>query len=101
MKTVTVPARSKTLNDLLKKARNANLLLRSESGEQFVLAKVSSVQSFYVGDSDDFDEEIKMTRANKKLMRFLDKRGEQAKKGKLIPMEEVEKKLGLKKRNRR
>ena len=82
MKTVTVPARSKTLNDLLKKARHANVLLRSENGEQFVLAKVSSVQSFYVGDSDDFDEEIKLTRTNKKLMRFLDKRGEQAKKGK-------------------
>ena len=53
MKTVRVPIRSKILNDLLKKARDANVLLRSESGEQFVLAKVSSVQSFYVGDSDD------------------------------------------------
>ena len=60
MNTVTVPERSKVLNDLLKKARNANVLLRLESGEQFVLAKVSSAQSFYVGDSDDFDEEVKM-----------------------------------------
>ncbi len=34
MKTVRVPVRSKTLNDLLKKARAANVLLRSESGEQ-------------------------------------------------------------------
>jgi hypothetical protein len=101
MKTITVPARSKTLNALLKQARTANVLLRSESGEQFVLAKVSSAQSFYVGDSDDFDEEIKMTRANQKLMRFLDKRGEQAKQGALIPMAEVEKRLGLKKRKRR
>ena len=101
MKTVKVPLGSKTLNDLLKKARDANVLLRSESGEQFVLAKVSSVQSFYVGDSDDFGEEIKMTRANKKLMKFLEKRCEQAKKGGLIPMEQVEKRLGLKKRNRR
>ncbi len=101
MKTMTVPARLKTLNELLKQARKANVLLRSESGEQFVLAKVSSAQSFYVGESDDFDEEIKATRANKKLMRFLDQRGEQAKKGKLIPMAEVEKRLGLKKRKRR
>jgi hypothetical protein len=101
MKTVTVPARSKTLKDLLKKARNANVLLRSENGEQFVLAKVSSVQSFYVGDSDDFDEEIKATRANKALMKFLDKRGAEAKKGKLVPIEEAEKRLGLKKRNKR
>ena len=101
MNTVIVPRESKTLNNLLKKARNANVLLRSESGEQFVLAKVSSAQSFYVGDSDDFDEEIKMTRANKKLMKFLDQRGEQAKKGNLIPISQIEKKLGLKKRNKR
>ena len=101
MNTVTVPAKSKALNDLLKKARRANVILRSESGEQFVLAKVSSVQSFYVGDSDDFDEEIKTTRANKKLMKFLDKRGAQAKKEELIPIAEVEKRLGLKKRNGR
>ena len=101
MKTVRVPVRSKVLNELLKKARDANVLLRSESGEQFVLAKVSSVQSFYVGDSDDFGEEIKMTRANKNLMSFLDKRGEKAKKGGLIPMEEVERILGLKKRKKR
>jgi hypothetical protein len=101
MKTVTVPTQSKTLNALLKQARQTNVLLRSESGEQFVLAKVSSAQAFYVGDSDDFDEEIKLTRANKKLMKFLDQRGEQAKKGKLIPIGEVEKRLGLKKRNRR
>jgi hypothetical protein len=101
MKTITISTESKTLNDLFKKARRANVLLRSESGEQFVLAKVSSAQSFYVGDSDDFDEEIKMTRANKKLMKFLDKRGEQAKRGKLIPISEVEKRLGLKKRNGR
>ena len=99
MNTITVSAKSKSLNDLLKKARRANVILRSESGEQFVLAKVSSVQSFYVGESDDFDEEIKTTRANKKLMKFLDKRGSQAKKGRLIPIAEVEKRLGLKKRN--
>src|SRR5437762_1175685 len=101
MKTVTVPTQSKTLNALLKQARQTNVLLRSESGEQFVLAKVSSAQAFYVGESDDFDEEIKLTRANKKLMKFLDQGGEQAKKGKLIPLGEVEKRLGLKKRNRR
>ena len=101
MNTVTVPRESKALNDLLKKARNGNVLLRSESGEQFVLAKVSSAQSFYVGDSDDFDEEVKLTRINKKLMKFLDQRGEKAKKGNLIPLNEVEKSLGLKKRNKR
>ncbi len=98
MNTVTISARSKSLNELLKKARLANVILRSENGEQFILAKVTSGQAFYVGDSEDFDEEIRATRANKKLMRFLDQRGEQAKKGKLIPIDEVEKKLGLRKR---
>ena len=101
MNTITVSKNSKTLNDLLKKARRANVILRSESGEQFVLAKVSSAQSFYVGDSDDFEEEVKATRSNKKLMKFLDKRGAEAKRGKLIPMAEVERRLGLKKRNGR
>ena len=99
MKTVTVPAQSTTLSDLLEMASNANVLLRSENGEQFILAKVSSVRAFDVGESDDFDEEIKMTRANKKLMQFLDERGEQAKNGKLIPLEEVEERLGLTKRS--
>jgi hypothetical protein len=101
MNTVTISKNSKTLNELLKKARRANVILRSESGEQFVLAKVSSAQSFYVGDSDDFEEEVKATCSNKKLMKFLDKRGAEAKKGKLIPMAEVERRLGLKKRNGR
>ena len=66
-----------------------------------LLRGLPAPKSFYVGNSNKFDEEIKMTRANKKLMKFLDQRGEQAKKGKLIPMAEVEKKLGLKKRNKR
>jgi len=101
MKTITIPARLKTVNALLQQARNANVLLRSENGEQFVLAKVSSVRAFYVSNSDDFEEEIKLTRANKELMRFLDRRGKQATQGKLIPIAEVEKRLGLKKRSKR
>ncbi len=62
---------------------------------------IESAQSFYVGGSDDFDQEIRTTRVNKKLMKFLDERGEQAKKENLIPMADVEKSLGLKKRSRR
>jgi hypothetical protein len=62
-------------------------------------AKHGSAQSFYVGESDDLEKEIMATRANKELMKFLDKRGEEAKIGKLIPISEVEKKLGFKKRN--
>ena len=99
MNTISIPTDSKLLNDLLRKARRANVILRAEDGERFVLARVSAAQSFYVGESDDFEEEVEATRANKKLMKFLDKRGEQARKGKLIPMAEVEKRLGLEKRN--
>jgi hypothetical protein len=39
-------------------------------------AKHGSAQSFYVGESDDLEKEIMATRANKELMKFLDKRGE-------------------------
>ncbi len=95
---ITPSSGSKSVNELLKKARRANLLARSESGEQFIIAKISSAHSFHVGDSEDFEEEIKTTRANKKLMKFLDERGREAKKGKLISMAQVEKELGLKKR---
>ena len=66
------------------------------------MISVSSARSFYVGETDDFDEEIKLTRANKALMKFLDMRGRvaSAKKERLIPIKEVERNLGLKRRNR-
>jgi hypothetical protein len=95
MKVITVSPRSKALSDLLKKARSANVLLRSAEGEQFVLAKVGGVQAFYVGSSEDFAKEVKATRANKKFMKFLDQRGAQAKAGKGIRHEAVRKRLGL------
>ena len=96
MKTIAVSTRSKEINGLLKKARNANLLLRSVEGEQYVLAKISGIEAFYVGNDRDFAEEIKKTRANKKMMKFLDKRAARAKKQRGIPLEEVEAQLGLK-----
>ncbi len=94
-KIVNVPARSKTLIALLKKASKTNLLLRSVDGEEFLLAKVAGFQDFFVGDSDDFEEEIKATRANKKLMKFLDKRRAQVRPGQGIRIKEVRKQLGL------
>lgn len=91
MKTITT--RSKALNDLLKQARTSNVLVRSSDGEQFILARISDVQAFYVGDSTDFAEEIKTTRANKKLMKFLDERRTKAKNGKRTSLATIRKEI--------
>lgn len=95
MKAVSVSARSKTLNDLLKQARRRALILKLPSGEEFVLARLSEERSFFVGDGDDFDVEIEMTRKNKAFMKFLDERGAEAKKKKGIPSEQVRRNLGI------
>jgi hypothetical protein len=95
MKALTISTKSKTLNELLEKARRRDLILRSAEGEQFVLARVTGMQAFDVGNSDDFEQEIEMTRKNKKLMKFLDERGAQKKAGKDIPLTQVRRRLGL------
>ncbi len=64
MKTVEVNSRSQVLNGLLRQARKQNLVLRAPDGREFVLAEI-----------DDFCREIELTRENKKLMAFLDRRG--------------------------
>ncbi len=63
MKTIRISTRSKSLNRLLQQAKRGNLILRTASGLEFILAEVN-----------DFDREIKLTRENKKLMDLLDKR---------------------------
>jgi len=40
---------SDILNDLLQKALREDLLLQAADGEQFVLARVTDTQAFYVG----------------------------------------------------
>jgi len=45
--------------------------------------------------TNDFDYEIAQQRRNKKLMAFLDKRFREARREKGIPLEEVERQLGL------
>ena len=96
MKPITVSPQSKTLNDLLKKARRRDVLLESADGEQFVLARVTDLQAFTVGDSDDFAEEVAVTRRNKRLMKFLDERAAESKGQKRIPIPEIKRRLGLK-----
>ena len=98
---ISVSAKSKTLNDLLKRAKRKPQVLESADGDQFILSKRVDAQSFYVGDSNDFEEEVKMTRKNKKLMKFLAERHAQAKGKKGTPLEAVRRKLGLEQTNGR
>jgi hypothetical protein len=81
MKTITVSRRAKGIIALLKQAREENLIVRSPDGSEFILAEI-----------DDFDQEIQLTRQNKKLMEFLDFRAKQTE---TIPLEEVKRQLGL------
>ena len=83
MKTIAIPARTKTLNDLFKKARNKSLILQSHDGRRFVLAPIEGWEGFEVGD--DITQ-------NKDLMKYL---SERRTKGRTIPIEEVKAKLGI------
>lgn len=80
MKTITVTRREKALQALLKQAREENLILRTEDGQEFILAEL-----------DDFDREIELTRQNDALMQLLDERGS---KPATLSLAEVRKRLG-------
>jgi hypothetical protein len=95
MKTMTVNARSRVLNELLKLAQESDVVLQLADGSQFVLSKIDNAEAFEVGESDELVVEIQHARKNKKLMRFLDQRGGQAKNGKGISLAEVRRQLGL------
>jgi len=95
MRVQTVSTKSKTLSDLLKKARRKDLFLQSADGEQYVLARVTDLQAFYIGSSDDAEREIEMTRKNKRLGKFLDERGAASKIGKKKSLAKVRQRLGL------
>ena len=66
MKTIEVTRRSRHLSQLLAKAQRENLILRSPTGAEFILAELN-----------DFDREIELQRENPRLMAFLDRRGRQ------------------------
>jgi len=95
MRTTTISAESRVLNDLLKEAHHKDLILRSTDGEQFVLARVTDMQAFHVGRSDDLEQEIVMARKNETLMEFLDERGAARETGKGTLLAEVRRRLGL------
>ncbi|MBI4785776.1 MAG: hypothetical protein HY782_01855 [Chloroflexi bacterium] len=81
MKTIRVSPRSKTLNALFRQAKRDNLILQTADGLEFILAEV-----------DDFDREIELTRKNKKLMDFFEKRAKQTK---TVSAAEARVRLGL------
>ena len=95
MRVQSISVKSKTLSDLLKKARRKDLFLQSADGEQFVLARVTDLQAFYIGSSNDAEREIEMTRKNKRLAKFLDERGAASKISKKKSLAEVRQRLGL------
>ena len=81
MKTVNISTKAKTINSLLKKAQKGAIVLRSPKGQEFILAEV-----------DEFNREIKLTRQNKALMKFLESRG---KRTETIKASEMKTQLGL------
>jgi hypothetical protein len=92
MKVVTVPAEQKFLFDLLMRVQEEGLILQTTDGQQFVLLSLEDWQGFDVGDSDDFEQEVKATSENKALMVFL---AERRSNGRRVPMAGVKKQLGL------
>jgi predicted transcriptional regulator len=95
MRTVIVSPRSRTLHALLRQARRKGLILQSPEGEQFMLSPLGGWRAFYVGDSDDFAEEVKATSQNKELMKFLSERAKKFKNSKRTSIEKVREELGL------
>jgi hypothetical protein len=81
MKTVSIPQQSTDVHPLLAQARHEDILLSAADGSEFILSAV-----------DDFDHEIARTRKNKKLMAFLDERGQQ---DETVPLNAVKQQLGL------
>jgi hypothetical protein len=66
---------------LLQQARKADVIVRAADGTEYMITLI-----------DDFDRELAAQRRNEKLMAFLDER---ARSTEWIPLEEVERRLGL------
>ena len=81
MKTIKVSKKAKTVNALLKRARQENVILRSAEGDEFILAEI-----------DDFNHEIELTRDNKQLMKLLEGR---AKEKATVSLGEAKTRLGI------
>ena len=74
------------------KVEEEGLILQTNNGQQFVLLSLADWQGFDVGDSDDFEEEVRATSENKALIAFLAARKSD---GERMPMKDVKDLLGL------
>lgn len=92
MKTINIPARAKTVTNLLKKVDNGGLILRAPNGKYFVLAALEGWEGFDVGSGKSFAQEVRLTARNKELIQFLAQRRSRAKR---IPLTKVKEQLGL------
>lgn len=92
MRVITIPEAQKFLIELLESVKEEGLILQTADGQQFVLFGLEDWQGFDVGDSDNFEQEVKATSENQALMAFLAERRSQ---GKRIPMADFKKQLGL------
>jgi len=92
MRTITVPVGARTLNSLLRQARETSLILQAADGRRFVLAALGGWQGFEIGNDEDFDKEVKRTIENKDLMNFLAQRRQG---GENIPLADVRARHGL------
>src|SRR5260370_29529127 len=81
MKTIRVSKRDKAVNTLLHQARTEGVIVKDAEGAEYMVTII-----------DDFDREIAAQRRSKKLMDFLNRR---ARSKEWIPLEEVERRLGL------
>ena len=98
MKTINISGRSKAVNDLLKLARKDDLILESSDGSRYFVTRIKNARSFQIDyGGDDFEEEVKATRENKELMKFLDERGHH-KPGGGIPLKKIKEELQQRKR---
>ncbi|HAG08204.1 MAG TPA: hypothetical protein DCK87_01370 [Desulfotomaculum sp.] len=82
MRTIEVREGIPSINELLKLARDENIILKLPDGQEFLLAEI-----------DDFEREIELTRENEELMKFLDER---SKNPRTFTLNEVREQLGLK-----
>ncbi|MBD2579615.1 hypothetical protein [Oscillatoria sp. FACHB-1406] len=92
MRVVTISESQSFLIDLLETVREEGLILQTTDGQQFVLFSLENWQGFDVGDSEDFEEEVKATSENKELIEFLAKRRNENKR---VSMADLKKQLGL------
>jgi hypothetical protein len=66
MKTIELPSRTLTLQELLAMAHDEPVILRTSEGEEYVIGAV-----------EDFQHEVELMRANPALMRLLDERAQE------------------------